>query len=239
MGRKDIIMESKAIQKYEQQGTELIEQARSIMIVDDTTRELATEFSSNTRKVIKNIEAEFKPDIEKAHQLHKDLLARMKRLVLPFNEAQQIVDSEIRRDYLERERIKREEERQAMIKAEAERKRQEEEQRREAEQLIAAGELEEAEAVLGAEVVTAPIVPVEKVDKTSRSDAGSITARSDIQVELVNKAAVLRAVIDGILPGTLVEVNVGAAKRYAKASGLKSMPGFRITETAVISGRTR
>jgi hypothetical protein len=232
-------MESKAIQKYEAQGTELIEQAKSIMIVDDITRELATEFSSNTRKVIKNIEAEFKPDIDKAHQLHKGLLDRMKRLILPFNEAQQIVDGEIRRDYMERERIRREQEREAMIKAEAERKRQEEEQRIQAEQLIADGDLEEAEALLDAEIITVPIMPTPKVDKTSQSGAGSITARTDIIVELVDKMAVLTAVFDGKLPDTLVEVNVGAAKRYAKASGLKSMPGFRITETAVISGRTR
>ncbi len=231
-------MESKAIQKYEQRGTELIEQAKSIMIVDDTTRELATEFSSNTRLAIKAIEAEFRPDIDRAHQLHKDLLARMKKLCEPFKQAQSIVDDEIKLDYLERERTRREEERQVMIQAEAERKKQEEEQRQEAEQLIADGELEEAEAVLDAEVVTAPIIPVEKVDKTLKSNAGSITARTDIQVELIDKRVVLIEVFEGRLPDTLVDVNMGAAKRYAKASGM-DMPGFRITETAVISGRVR
>jgi len=32
-------------------------------------------------------------------------------------------------------------------------------------------------------------------------------------------------------------VNLGAAKRFAKASNLKSMPGFIITETAIVAGR--
>jgi len=232
-------MESKAIQKYEHQGVELIEQAESIMIVDDVTRELATEFSSNTRAAVKAIEAEFRPDIDTAHQLHKDLLARMKKLCEPFKQARLIVDGEIKRDYLERERVQREEARAAAIKAEAERIRQEDEQGRIAEKLIEDGELEEAEAVLDAEVVTAPIIPVAKVDKTSKSNAGSITARTDILVEVVDKMVVLTSVFDGKLPDTLVDVNVGAAKRYAKASGLKEMPGFRITETAVISGRGR
>ena len=236
---RGIIMESKAIQKYEHQGVELIEQAESIMIVDDVTRELATEFSSNTRAAIKAIGAEFRPDIDKAHQLHKALCDRLKNLRKPFEQAQLIVDGELKRDYLERKRIRREEERQANIKAEAERIRQEEEQRQEAEQLIEDGKLEEAEAVLDAAVVTAPIVPVAKVDKTSKSNAGSITARTDIRVELVDKMVVLTGVFDGKLPRTLVDVNMGAAKRYAEASGLKEMPGFRITEDAVISGRVR
>jgi hypothetical protein len=58
-------------------------------------------------------------------------------------------------------------------------------------------------------------------------------------VELVDKQAVITAVGDGKLPDTILDVNLGVAKRYAKASGLTQMQGFRISETAVVSGRTR
>ncbi len=230
-------METKVIQKFEAQGVELLEHAKSIMIVDDTTRELAVEFTSNTRKAIKAIEEEFRPDVDKAHTLHKDLLSRLRTLKLPFEEARSIVDGEISRDYLEQEKVKREEERQAQIEADAERKRQEEAQQEEAEELIADGNMEEAEAVLDSEVVTAPVVPVAQVDKTVKSGAGSATVRKDIKVEVVKKFQVICAVRNGDLPETLLDVNIGAAKRYAKASGLTAMPGFRITDTAIVSGR--
>ncbi len=108
----------------------------------------------------------------------------------------------------------------------------------EAERLIEEGDMEGAEALLDAEVVVTPTVPVAKVDKTTRSAAGAVTARTDIRVEVVDKRAVITAVFDGKLPDIILDVNVGAAKRYAKAGGLKAMQGFSITETAVISGRT-
>lgn len=231
-------METKVIQKYEAQGVELLEHAESICIVDDTTRELAVEFTSNARKAIKVIEEEFRPDIDKAHTLHKDLLARMKKLIYPFYTARGIVDEEISRDFLEQEKIRREEERKAQIKADAERKRQEEAQQEEAENLIESGELFAAEAVLDSEVVTAPTIPVAQVDKTVKSEAGSATVRKDIKVELVNKRDVIVAILDDKLPLTFLTVDMGIVKRYAKTTGNCILPGFRITEVAIVAGRT-
>ena len=153
-------METTAIERYEQQGKQLILEAQSIMIVNDTTREIAAEFSANARKIVKVIEEEFKPDTEKAHQLHKGLLDRCKRLTLPFKEAQTIVDGEIRRDYLERERVRMEEERKALAKAEAERRVMEDAKAREVESMIDKGDIDGAEQLNDAEVVVNPIVPV-------------------------------------------------------------------------------
>lgn len=230
-------MESKAIQKYEAQGAALVEQAGAIRITDDESRLAATEFTAQARKAIKAIDAEFKPDIQSAHELHKSLLDRSKRLQAPFKEAQRIVDAEIKRDYLEQERIRREEERAAREKAEAERRAQEAQQQATVDELIEAGDVDGAEALLQSEVVTAPTVPIETVDKTVRSTAGSTTVRKDINVTVVDKMAVVRAVATGQLPETLVDVNLGMAKRYAKAGGLTSMPGFRVVEDAIVSGR--
>ncbi len=230
-------METKAIQKYEAQGVELLEHAKSIMIVDDTTRELAVEFTSNARKAIKGIEGEFRPDIDKAHTLHKDLLARLLKLILPFQAAQAIVDKEIARDYLEQKKVRDMAETAACLKAATERIVQEAEIEEEVGALIGSGDMAEAEALLDSEVVTAPIVPVAQVDKTVKSGAGSATVRKDIKVELVSKADVIIAVSEHTLPDTLLDVNMGVAKRYAKTSGLSIMPGFNITETAIVSGR--
>ena len=110
---------------------------------------------------------------------------------------------------------------------------------RELEEAIDRGDLDEAEVLADSQVEVAPIQPVEKVEQTVKSDAGSATVRKDIRVELADKGLVIRTVAAGRLPSTLLDVNVGAAKRYAKASGLTSMPGFIITEDAIVSGRAR
>ena len=230
-------METKAIQVYEAQGDELLTHAEGIVIVDDTTRELAVEFVSNTRKAVKAIEAELGPDISAANKLHKDLLARLKKLLSPFKTAQQIVDKEIGRDYLVQENERREKERVAQEKADKEREAQEAQLAKEAEEFIAEGDLDAAEELLGCDVVVNPEVPVEEVKQTVKTGAGSATVRKDIKVELVDKRAALAAVVNGDLPESLVDVNMGAAKRYAKAAELAVMPGFRITETTVVSGR--
>lgn len=232
-------METTAIKKYEIQGNQLLVEARSIMIVDDVTRELASEFTANCRKAVKTIETEFKPDIEKAHQLHKDLLNRMKRLILPFVEAQSVVDGEIRRDWLERERARQEAERSARMEAGMERRRQEAALAEESARAIAEGNMEKAEVLADMEVVVNPIQPAPDIAKTTQSDAGSTTVRKDIEVKLVDKQDVIIAVFEGRLPDTILDVNMGMAKRYAKAGGLTVMPGFRITETAIVSGRVK
>ena len=231
-------METKVIQKYEAQGSELLIHAESIVIVDDTTRELAVEFTSNARKAIKAIEAEFRPDIDKAHQLHRDLLARLKMLSDPFKRAKTIVDAKISLDYLEQEKIRREAERKAELEAAAERKRQEEARAKEINEAIEVDDMELAEALVESEVVTAPIVPVAKMEQTTRTAAGSTTVKKDIKVELLSTADVIEAVFKGKLPDIVLSVDMGSAKRYFKAGGIMTAPGFRITETAVVSGRT-
>ena len=62
-------MDNKAIQKYEETGSDLLATAESMMIVDETTREMAVEFTTKVRAAVRAIEAEFKPDIAKAHEM--------------------------------------------------------------------------------------------------------------------------------------------------------------------------
>lgn len=232
-------METRIVRAYEEKGSQLVSTAEAILITDQVTRELATEFATEARRMIKVIENEFKPDIEKAHTLHKDLLARMNKLTEPFKKARIIVDMEISRDFLERDRVRREEERVARANADADRREQEAMLTREAEAFIEDGDLESAEDILDTEVVTAPIVPVAPTQQTTQTAAGSATVKRDIEVIVQDVRTILLAVINNRLPETIIQIDVGAAKRYAKASGRYDLPGFVIRETAVVSGRTR
>ncbi len=226
---------TEAIQARETQGVRLLAHANSIKIVDQDTRYLATEFTSDVRGVIKSINDEFRPDIEKAHELHKDLLARLKRLLEPFNQAKNIIDREIGRDYQER---KAEAERIAREKAAEEQKAEEDRLAAEAEKEMDAGNIEVAETLLDTKVEEKPIIDI-PVQQTTVTQAGSASVRMDMVVEVMSKRTILGAILDNKLPDTLVTVELGMAKRYAKASGLKEMPGFKITETPVVSGRSR
>lgn len=232
-------MNEQAVAVYEKRGQGFLEQARDLMIVDDVTRGIASEATTELRKVIKAIEAEFRPDVEKAHELHKNLLDRMKRLQEPFRQAQAIIDREIRRDFLEQEEARRKAEQEAREKAEKERKEQEAAQLREAESRIADGDVDKAEEILSSEIRTMPIMPVAEPQRTVKTAGGTTTVRKDISVQVADKAEVVKAVAKGELPMTLVEVNVAEAKRYAKAAGLMAMPGFVVSEDAIVSGRTR
>jgi len=232
-------MNSNVIQKFEQRGTTLITKADAITITDDDSRAFATEFSVGVRRAIRDIEGEFKPDIDQAHKLHKSLLARLNSLCAPFKDAKVIVDGEIKRDYLERARIQQEEERRAEVAAAAERKRQEDEQRAEAEEAIEEGDLETAEAILDSDVVVAPAIPVAQVNRTTHTISGAALVKSSIKVEIISPIAVIKQVAQGKLPLPLIKFDLGALKRYVKANGLEdtTIPGVRITKDAIVSGR--
>jgi len=230
-------METKAIKKYEAQAVSLLEQAQALTITDEVSRNEAATFSANARKAVKAIDAEFRPEIDQAHVLHKSLLDRVKKLQAPFKQVQAVVDTEIKRDWLEQEKARREAQRKADLAAEAERLRQEEEAKSDLDELIEAGDMEGTQALLESEVVVVPVAPTPKVEQTVRTEAGSITMRKDIEVSVSDKMAVVRAVASGQLPDILLDVNVGAAKKYAKATGKMVLPGFRVAETVVTSGR--
>ena len=97
-----------------------------------------------------------------------------------------------------------------------------------------------------------PDIILPPTEKTIETGIGKITMRKDIDVQIDDKMTVVRAVAGFVgecphchkeilpnpqLPLTLVDVDLGSAKRYAKVSGLKEMPGFIIKDTVIVSGR--
>lgn len=235
-------METETLQKWEEQGLSLIEAARSITINEQGTRKEAAEFTMNARRTIKLIEDEFKPDIKVAHDLHKSLLLRMNTLAQRFKVGKAIVDKEISRYYLEQERIRKENERVAREKADAERKAAEEAREKEFDEACKTKDYEKAsdiidEDIIAAEILEETIAPSPPVEKTTRTAAGTATVRKDIKIELVNKNDVVIAVFEGLLPDGLLTVDMSYAKKYAKLNKLSTMPGFNITEIGVVSGR--
>jgi len=223
--------ESKSgLEVYESGGQEIITQAQGLKIMDDESRAEASIFTSTVRQALKIIDDTLRPDIQSAHELHKSLLDKLKCLQSPYKTAQGIVDGEIKRDFMERERIRREEERR-VAEAEAEKARLEEEANRKIEDRDIDGGLDTFEA---AEKVYVPPAPP-PVQKT----VGSATIRMDIRVECTNLLLVARLVGNGALPVDFISVNTAVVKKWMKANGKKSLPGFKVTEVPVVTGRAR
>ena len=224
------------IKRYEDRGDTVIVHAKALNIVDDESNKAAHTFAIQARNAIKEITKEFAPDIQKAHELHKDLLARKNRLVAPVKEAQRIADLEIGRYFKEQERIRREQEEEDAARIAIEAAEQDDELLGDIQDALIDGDMEKAEELAATTIEISPAI-IQQEEKTHRVDAGTTSVRKDIMVVLKDKDAVIKAVYDGDLPDTILDVNLGAAKRYAKAAGKSSMPGFEVTETVVVMGR--
>jgi len=81
-------------------------------------------------------------------------------------------------------------------------------------------------------VFTAPrlVVPDTKVKGAS--------CRFELMPQVVNKMALIKAVANGTVPDTVLDVNMGALKKYVNMMK-RATPGVSFTEKAVVSGRSR
>ena len=91
--------------------------------------------------------------------------------------------------------------------------------------------LEKAEAVYVEPVFVSPVV-----EKTTRlAGGGTISRIKDIEITVTSPLLVLKAVVEGKIPMTCVEISPGAIKKWAKAIGLVEAPagmGIVIKETS-------
>jgi len=75
-----------------------------------------------------------------------------------------------------------------------------------------------------------PAVPDTKVKGAS--------TRFELVPQVVNKVTLIKAVANGTVPDTVLDVNMGALKKYVNMMK-RAIPGVTYTEQAVVSGRGR
>ena len=235
-------METNAIELQQKRNGEiLLAEARSIKIVDQETRELASSFSTKTRSAIKAIRDWINPEIDAANKLHKSLTAKRNSLEGKFKEAQGIVDTEIGRDFMEQHRIKDEAE--AKLRAEAEK------QRLQAQEALISQAIDQNDEKLlvEAENVFVPDIKLAEPERSTKTDAGSTNVRMDIRVEVVDKMELVKHLAGANLNLGFVEVDLAYAKKFAKMMNWKPgtmekpniMFGLSIAEVPVVSGRSK
>jgi len=241
-------MESQEIQKFESQGLSLVNQAKSLRIIDQETREDAAEFRANVNQKLKQIETYFKvsdPDTPgsgtktKAYDTWKTICNQETALTKKLEEAKKIVDVEIGRDYQEQKRIREEAERKAQAEAAEQERKIRERLEIQAMKQMEKGNFEKAEETLQqAEQVFVPVISPEiEAQKTVRTDGATVSMIEDIEVEVVDLGLFLTEIVNRKYPEHLVEVKLNELKKFIKATRPEKVPGIKITNTARVSSR--
>ncbi len=212
--------ETNAIE-LKKKGNSLVEVARSITISNDDDRKRAAQFVVLCAAHEKVVHEKLDPAIKSANATHKELTSLRAELLSAPTEAKNIVNEAIRKDWLELE----------------------------------AGRLKDQERINEQNKAlvsdTEDFVPDVILPETERRidvESGYTTIRKDITVKVIDKMKLIAAiagvhcncphcqkeiVIGPTVPNILLDASEQAIKRYVKASGIRTIPGVLIEDTAI------
>jgi len=191
-----------------QKALSVPEQAKGLKIVDGTSYQRGGQVLVMIKKLRAEVNETFDPIIKKAHEAHREAIAKKKKVEAPLIEAENIVKPAMAAyDTLQRQRV------------EAERRRLEEEARKRAEDeaLAAAlhaekqGEIEEAEAIINEPLEVAPIV------QPAATKVAGVSYRENWTADITDMMALVKAVAAGEQPLSLLVINMPALNQMARA----------------------
>lgn len=230
------IMEMQAEEvAFQRQALRLKEKATLFAINDEADYSKAGEFLLAIKEHKTKIVDYFKPLKEAAHKAHKAITQRESEELIPVEEANHLAREIVSTYLAKQEQIRKD----AQAKAEAE---AQEKANKEREKLLkkavaaeSKGKEDKAEAYLerAETVYVAPVVIPSSTPKTvSLGIGGGVTQKKDIKVLVTSLKLLLKAVLDGKAPETVVEVKEGALKTWVKAAGISNgqIPGIIIEE---------
>lgn len=146
----------------QKQGNELIAQARSMRVTDDASLSRAAELLTGGKALAKSIEEAFAPAKKAAHEAWKRITALETSLLTPLKTAETLLKGLIGGYQYEQDKLRRAEEQR--LAAEAQRRRQDELEAQ-AVELEAAGQHQEAEALVDEIIASPPPAPVVTIPK--------------------------------------------------------------------------
>lgn len=207
------------------------DQARGLRITDPASYAAACEFLKGVKALRTEIADTFEPHIKRAHEAHKALLKEKADAEAPLAEAERIAKAALVVYDQEQERARRAE--QARIEAEL--RRQEEERRlSDAVALEAAGETEEADALIAAPIT----VPAVAVAPTTPKVSG-ISYRETWSAQVTDVAALAKYVAANPQFASFLTPNMPALNAQARSlKGQMQIPGVEaICTRDVAAGR--
>lgn len=209
-----------------------------MQIVEQTKITTVAEYNSadklfqGIKALQKKITDYFEPLRAAAYKTYTEINDRKKAELKPVDAAYSKLGGMMAIWRMEQERIRQEAQRKADAEA-AERQRKEQEKLlARAQKAEAAGKTEKAAELAeqaASHFVPANLVP-ETVAKTTKTESGSTTWIPDLEVtlNLDCEIEVAKAIVEGKLPATVIEVLPGKVKKWAVANGVKNFMGHGI-----------
>jgi hypothetical protein len=201
----------------------LCQQGMSVVVKTPEQYAMAGEVLTQLKSAIKQIEDDIDPLIKKAHESHKALTQKKAEVLKPFKEADNYVRLKMSAFLQEQERIQREAQRKAEIAAAEKAAKEREALFQKAAKAEAAGKEEKAEALLeqAENVYVEPVLIEQTVEKTVKLDGGSVTAKKEIEVRVIDPQALCAAIGAGTIPTTVISALEGKLKAYFKMMGIR------------------
>lgn len=212
-----------ALERITAQGQEIMSLAENLKITDEESYKVANDLLTRITHYAKSGESYCEPFKKAAYGPYATVLDIIKTIKDSSIKANKLLANELRRWRDLQEKKRQEEQRKA---DEARRKKEEAEKaklERKADRELEKGNEEKAEELLdAAESTYVPPTVVEKtVQKTETTDAGRVTYVKDWEINVTSVEDVAKAVAAGHLPSSIIKVDPGAVKKWARGMDIK------------------
>jgi len=189
--------------------------------------------------LLSKIKNYWKPLKEKAYEAHKIITSKENEMINPVEERKKILSAKISSYLTEQSRIKMEEQRRLDVERLAQEKVEMERLEKESKEAENNWELKKAAELKNQSenVYIPPSIVQSEIKKIVTMDTGTMSVKKDIEVEIINVSDILRHIISGKLPTSIIEIKELKLKQFLKMSGIMELSGCNIRE--VINAQVR
>ncbi len=201
----------------------MLEQVRAMTVNTPDEEETAAKIMVEARSKTKAIEAWFKPQIESAHHTHRELCNKKNDAVKPYSMADKILAEKVRTYRAEIRRQQAEAEAKARAEAEAKAKKEQEKLEKQAAKAEEKGLEEKAEGLRDqAQAVAAAPMPSLPRPGAVKTGAGTLSPRMTLKMEVLDMEVFVRAIADGLIPVSVIQIHHPSLKKWAELRGMKT-----------------
>lgn len=210
------------------------ERAHQIVVVDQPSFDAASEMLKGIKALEAEVRSVFDPMAKKANDAHKEITSQRAAQLKPLTEAESIIKQKVSEFLLEQERLQRAEQARLQAIADAEAAAALEALVEEAEESGASPM--EVEAII--EDAPSPAVVVRVAPAVDTKGSG-ISQRMEWVAEVANLGLLIQAAVKTPALRELLMVNEVKLRALTKALGeeMKSIPGLKVYERAIVSAR--
>lgn len=213
----------------------VIKSAGALEICDVAGLQQGNQMCQTIKSLIQEVETTFGPIKEKAHDTWKEVVAQEKRFLLPLQAADKKIRGKIGTYMLSVKQQREEQERLDRLAEEA--KKTWEEQKDRIEDDVSSFKISEEDAtekLKELEVVKNSATPqLQNLASTMIPQVEGMRHWTEKIGEVVDKAALLKAVVEGGISLDLVDINLKVLQRLVR-SGM-DLPGVKVSERSIVS----